>query len=82
MPMGRFNFVSPRTVVMKPTALHLSSHAVIVFQLKKEKVPWVLWKGSLATEGGTAAAMAMVVSVCNSYHPNYVCCLFALQKEL
>jgi hypothetical protein len=55
---------------------------VIVFQLKKEKVPWVLWKGSLATEGGTAAAMAMVVSVCNRYHPNYVCCLIALQKEL
>jgi len=42
----------------------------------------VLWKGSMATEAGTAAAMAMVVSACNSYHPNYVYCLIALQKEL
>jgi hypothetical protein len=28
----------------------------------EKKVPWVLWKGALAIEGGTAAAMAIVLS--------------------
>jgi hypothetical protein len=27
----------------------------------KKKAPWVLWKGALAIEGGTAAAMAIVL---------------------
>jgi hypothetical protein len=27
-----------------------------------KRVPWVLWKGALAIEGGTAAAMAIVLS--------------------
>ncbi len=32
-----------------------------------KNVPWVLWKGV-----GITIAMAIVINVFNSYHPNYV----------
>jgi putative flippase GtrA len=40
-------------------------------KLKNSSV-WVLWKGALAIGSGTAAAIAIMASVFNCFHPNYV----------
>jgi hypothetical protein len=37
-----------------------------------KRVPWVLWKGSLAMGGGAAAAMIIVGSPFSSDHPNFL----------
>jgi hypothetical protein len=57
-------------------SLHLTSH---VMEKKKNiyvyyNAPWVLWKGALAIEAGTAFTVLAIMS--RAYltdHPNHVC---------
>jgi hypothetical protein len=63
---------------MKPASppwIHLGvlKKKINLIFLENKKVSWALWKGALAIGARIyAAAMAIVASTFDSYHPNYV----------